>query len=217
MPNHVTVMVKPLCDKKTFEKILSSITTNNKIDFQKIIPLDEEFKGFEPDIGTIDRAKIALGIKKDTYNLSSTPVENDKIGGIIKALQLYQKTGYCYWYDAQREEWGTKWNAYETILYDDQIEFKTAWSLPKPILLKLSSMNQDIVFEVRYADEDLGSNCGQLKILNGEIIDLKNSNYYRDTPEERREWVKFAFNLCHTGENPLDLGFDENFNFIDFW
>ena len=216
MPDYVVVRIKPLCDTKTFQKIVSSITTNNEIDFQKIIPLDEEFNGFEPDIGTIDRAKIALGIKNDVFNVSSTPVENDKIGGIIKALQLYQKTGYCYWYDAQRHEWGTKWNAYETILYDDQIEFKTAWSLPKPILLKLSSMNQDIVFEVRYADEDLGSNCGQLKILNGKIIDLKKSNYYRDTPEERREWVRFAFNLCYTGENPLDSGFDENFNFIGF-
>ena len=98
MPNHVTVIVKPLCDEDKFKEILSSITTDNSIDFKKIIPLDESFKDFEPDIETIDRAKIALGIQNDVFNLSLTPVSKDKIGGIIKALQLYQKKGNDYDY-----------------------------------------------------------------------------------------------------------------------
>lgn len=215
MPNHVTVIVKPLCDEDKFKEILSSITTDNSIDFKKIIPLDESFKDFEPDIETIDRAKIALGIQNDVFNLSLTPVSKDKIGGIIKALQLYQKTGYCYWYDAQREEWGTKWNAYETTIYDDKFKFQTAWSLPKQVLLKLSLIHQDIVFDVSYADEDLGSNCGQLKITNGAIIDSNIADWYNDTQEEKRQWIKFAFNLLFPGENSLDYGYDEDFNFID--
>ena len=37
--------------------------------------------------------------------------------------------------------------------------FSTAWSTPEPIFLALSSLLPEMYIVVRYADEDIGSNC----------------------------------------------------------
>ena len=69
--------------------------------------------------------------------------------------------------------WGTKWNAYDFCEYDAEngnIEISTAWSAPHPILQKLSEMYPDIEIEHKWADEDLGYNCGERNYKNGEII-----------------------------------------------
>ena len=39
-----------------------------------------------------------------------------------------------------------------------------------PIFLKLSDMFPETTFTVRYADEDIGYNVGELELLGGEII-----------------------------------------------
>lgn len=61
-----------------------------------------------------------------------------------KAVENFIKYGATTWYDWRCENWGTKWNAYETIITKEYIEFQTAWSSPNPILKKLSQMFPDI-------------------------------------------------------------------------
>lgn len=57
--------------------------------------------------------------------------------------------------------WGTKWNAYENEEYDiNTIGFLTAWSNPKPVMLKLSKLYPDLIIEHWWADEDMGNNSG---------------------------------------------------------
>lgn len=73
------------------------------------------------------------------------------------------------WYDWCIENWGTKWNAGDTIVDDESIEFETAWSTPVPVFVELSKCLKDITIIVDYADEDIGSNCGTLIIVNGEV------------------------------------------------
>lgn len=44
---------------------------------------------------------------------------------------------------------------------DDEImlEFKTAWSTPEPVFLKLAEQYPDLVINIDYADEDMYYNC----------------------------------------------------------
>lgn len=87
-----------------------------------------------------------------------------------------KRYGSVNWYDWDLHNWGTKWNANETVVDSDVIEFQTAWSAPSPIYLKLSKELPDEVIEVNYADEDIGSNCGVLRYKDGEVekVDIDN-------------------------------------------
>lgn len=66
------------------------------------------------------------------------------------------------WYEWRCKYWGTKWNASDsyTIVKKTQITFvfSTAWNCPTPIALELAKLGYDM--ELKYADEDYGSNCG---------------------------------------------------------
>lgn len=68
------------------------------------------------------------------------------------------------WYNFHCEYWGTKWNAYDgyTTIKPHQIifVFSTAWSAPFKIYEKLTELGYDL--DIRYADEDIGSNCGRI-------------------------------------------------------
>lgn len=87
------------------------------------------------------------------------------------ACKAYKETGYCYWYDWQCANWGTKWNSYQCeIISDNSFSFQTAWSSIPKVFLEISSQFPEIEIEYKYADEDTGSNCGILKFLNGKMI-----------------------------------------------
>lgn len=68
------------------------------------------------------------------------------------------------WYEWHCEYWNTKWNAYDgyTKIGKTQLTFvfSTAWSFPYPVARKLEELGYPI--DIRYADEDYGSNCGRL-------------------------------------------------------
>jgi hypothetical protein len=76
------------------------------------------------------------------------------------------------WYDWCIENWSTKWDVNET--FEDEngyICFDTAWSTPALVILHLSEKYNDLSFEVLYADEDLGSNCGRYVFKGGDEIE----------------------------------------------
>lgn len=70
------------------------------------------------------------------------------------------------WYEFHTRYWGTKWNAYDgyTKIGATQLTFafNTAWSIPDKVYEKLFAWcdEQGYDVEIRYADEDIGSNCG---------------------------------------------------------
>jgi hypothetical protein len=55
------------------------------------------------------------------------------------------------------ENWGTKWDAYEITLGEDErflnIYFCTAWSPPEPVMLKLSGLLPELEITHAYIDE----------------------------------------------------------------
>jgi hypothetical protein len=72
------------------------------------------------------------------------------------------------WYDWSIDHWGTKWDVSDT--FEDEngyICFDTAWSTPFELISKLSTLYPNLIFDVQYADEDLGNNCGTYQLQNG--------------------------------------------------
>lgn len=68
------------------------------------------------------------------------------------------------WYNFRLKYWGTKWGAYDgyTKIGKTQLTFvfSTAWSFPVPIANELAKLGYEL--EIRFADEDIGNNCGLL-------------------------------------------------------
>lgn len=53
----------------------------------------------------------------------------------------YQKYGATTWYGWCNKNWGTKWNAINTLVYgQDEVSFDTAWAPPEPVIAKLAEM-----------------------------------------------------------------------------
>jgi hypothetical protein len=87
--------------------------------------------------------------------------------------EMIRKFGTNNWYSWCIENWDTKWNSNNTIIDDNTLLFETAWSHPEKVILKLSQLLPNSVIEVQYADEDIGVNCGEYSIKNGEILSEK--------------------------------------------
>lgn len=109
------------------------------------------------------------------------------------------------WYTWCVNNWGTKWNATEVSVVegsateDKIILFNTAWATPMPIMFALSKKFSDVEFEIAYADEDIGNNCGNITLLNGEVI--FDEDILAGTPEAR----KFALGVIYGEDADLEL------------
>jgi len=139
--------------------------------------------------GSIDFNKIKP-MPKDIFHWNLGSVER----------KIYGKNN---WYDWSIDNWGTKWNAYES--YDDcdkeelnkwekfiecELFFFTAWSAPIPIYNKIYKkyiiwMNLDIDIEVEFADEDIWANYWTLYISKDWVVE----NYEHLSEEEG---IRFA-------------------------
>ena len=74
-----------------------------------------------------------------------------------------KKYGSKDWYDWSVKNWGTKWNACNTIFAEDcpeEIQFDTAWSDVRNLILKLSEKYPELEIEYDYAEEQVGFYTG---------------------------------------------------------
>lgn len=160
MPNYVQVKIK----------------ANTKADFNKLyeVLVDTDLVDGETGEPRIDFNRII-------------PMPKNIFRGDLgqKEHELY---GENNWYDWSVKNWGTKWNACYSIIDADEniITFQTAWSAPFPIIDKLLEKLPDISFVFEFAGEDLGYNCGELVVENGEYAE----EYWPDRGTEEAE--KFA-------------------------
>lgn len=88
------------------------------------------------------------------------------------------KLGYPSWYEWRMKHWGCKWNAchceadYASIA--KEYTFETAWTAPQYWLKELA---KKVDFVLLYADEDIGSNCGIIEGVNGDLKIHNNTDY----------------------------------------
>ena len=132
------------------------------------------------------------GTEKDKEDGSEILIDFNKIIKMpdhIKAT-TEPNSGKDDWWQWSIDNWGTKWNAYAQEDAHDEINFQTAWNTPVPVIKALSLLFPNAEFSVRYADEDMGFNCGGYGFKNGEELPE-----YTFTPREGREADEFACDL----------------------
>lgn len=132
-----------------------------------------------------------------------------------KEREMY---GADNWYDWSCKNWGTKWNSYSGEWYNEgeSIQFDTAWSTPEPIYRALTRKFPNLDFEVKFADEDMGNNCGGFAYDSsiGELdfwepdsgnqsLEFACEVWYDDTPEN------VGYKLNKNGEWVYDYGEDD--------
>ena len=185
MPNYVMHNVTIKGSVETISKVTNQIinTKDNNGDvvpfsFQTIIPRPVSLD--IPSSSEVERGidylngdeAVRMKIKEQyaTYPDGENRLkECIRLGEI--ALDNIKKYGHKDWYDWNRANWGTKWDAYEPYVnaMTDEIflSFMTAWSTPEHIFKKLAEQYPDLLIEIEYADEDLGSNCGSYSYVDG--------------------------------------------------
>lgn len=163
MPNHIKNVIEFEGDALKVKEIREFC--GEKLDFNKLIPMPAELEG--------DVAPLPISDK-------------------LKA-ELRKKYGFDNWYDWRLEHWDTKWNAY--FLDEDRVEsdsnkvvFYTAWSMPMKVALALSLRFPDVKIIWKYADEDIGYNCGEIVFQGGGIVQETFGD--EDFAEELWGWQK---------------------------
>lgn len=174
MPNWVRNRIQIFTETdEELNSVLNTVLNENDVfDFNKIIKRPEELNIEESSDGTIGLSYIE-GKLNDFELVRFNEMSDERKAECIKLgqqyLDNYNKYGHYSWYGWSYDNWGTKWNACESSVYSNVIEFDTAWSAPFPIYEAMSKMFPNVEFEIMYADEDVGYNVGIIHIKNGEI------------------------------------------------
>jgi len=81
------------------------------------------------------------------------------------AVDNVEAYGYKDWYDWSVANWGTKWNACDTVIKGNTIEFETAWAPVPKLLKRLSEIYCGIKIDYTFAEEQIGVCAGHLKTV----------------------------------------------------
>lgn len=177
MPNWVRNNVTFSGNEEVIERMMNEIKGEREdqhIDFNKIAPIPKELEGTRSPTLIISQEEYD---KQEERIAKNELTEGEQIFGISRGItqemadDFKQRFGFTDWYGWQNYNWGTKWNACDSIELGDGIEFNTAWSTPFELLVKLSEKYPEVTINVRYADEDFGYNVGEYTLLNGEEIE----------------------------------------------
>lgn len=160
---------------------------NHILDMNKFIPYPQKFKDI--DLANKEYYEKLRNIKSKVENGEQLSEEEKKIADELALIELgadnfpnrddgYNSGGY-QWCCAN---WGTKWN-FGDVTCNDMGEkpelnytFNTAWSVPYPVLLKMSEMFPSLTFEY-FGDEESEAFEIEIELKAGKII-----------KEEQIEW-----------------------------
>lgn len=117
---------------------------------------------------------------------------------------------YKKWKD---ENWGCSRNSYDCVRIKKEsgdpdifeIYFESAWDTPHGVFRKLAEMFPRVAFQVFYASEDRGHNCGIMTYANGEKVN--------DTEVWGPAAVKMWFDI--TGRDRKEYNYNEKYEYVD--
>lgn len=181
MPNHVRNVLKfKNLKPDDIEIIVNMIATpmdrpegysSYAIDFNKIIP-EPKLESECPD---------EFKVNKDSH------------------CEILKDKPWFDWYKWRLFYWDTKWGAYDcySIIGKSYITFvfSTAWSIAYPIIERLTLLGYE--FKLRYADEDLGHNCGIISYEYDGVDGVKTlyhdkeDSFTNPTQWAKRLWEKY--------------------------
>jgi hypothetical protein len=195
MPNHVTNQVTFLGSTERIKELRDKCRTDKSpFSFKAFYPMPTELEGTSSPAKIVTdqelqewKDKLAKG-ELSEWEREYRPITESE------SKRYNVKYGADNWYNWNIDNWGTKWDCYSHIEVEEgEVHFDTAWSTPMRALMMLSRMFDDITIEVKYADEDFGSNVGKYILQGGNIIDV-----YQ--PEYSKESVKLAMEILSDTE-----------------
>lgn len=161
MPNHITNEITVI--KGQYD--LSQITS-----FNDVVPMPKELKDTSHGNVVMELEKL-FGITSSFFG--DTPLTLREIHNkypnedIATLLTNFREYGHITWYSWSTENWGTKWDMYDNKCQDNVLTFLTAWSAPIKWIEQLAkTLEDDVILQLRYADEDVGYNTGIVAISN---------------------------------------------------
>lgn len=217
MPNHVRNMLSYSGEPELVKEFLDRIKGVDEdgvvraIDFNSVIPMPPELNISDSSDGDAAMRHI-LGVGTEGYDdfewikfKSFRTVEQ-----IEQAIELgrqyienLKNHGCKTWYDWSRNNWGTKWNAYDiehNVCSPSSgcISFDTAWAAPIEVITKIAATFPEIHLDYIFADEDTSYNTGRGFSDNGELYmsyptggsDEAYELYFQTHEEYRDEWEK---------------------------
>ena len=223
MPNNITNIIELKGDRLRIQKLLEEIQNDNigigTIDFNKIIPMPAALdidSGSQTDRGRKAYSRFLadyIASNGKSGDLMSIPKEKEQ-AYLMRHKEIKQEEwelgrqafrntvqyGAPTWYDWCIANWGTKWNSYGYEYFEPKnntLEFFTAWGAPHPVIEKLSKMYPDIELSHRWADEDIGYNCGKYVYKDG----VRQEEYF---PEDERSRIAFAADVMDI--DPMEYG-----------
>lgn len=185
MPNHVSQKLTFRYGENDYKekaeawvKVLNFMKTKDRdFDFSALIPYPEKWAKLDKAHHEAEEALLKL--PQEQRDWRTVPKDGYNQGG----------------YEWCIKNWGTKWNAYTLSINWDEITFQTAWSYPTPIYEALSKKFPETIFEVEYADDDFGANCGITAWQNGVEIERRDNQ-----SEPAYPWYEFAHRLYYEVE-----------------
>ena len=173
MPNYVKSKITGITKEQLMPYLSDDGSGEEYLDFEKIIPMPKELR-----IESGSRLHRGMEIIKDNVlsvdfinNLSDE--EKDYINMGFKGLYNKLHYGFQDWYDWRWANWGTKCNSCGSEFQDNAIFISTAWSMPFPVIKKLSELLKSEI-TIIYADEDFGCNTGRFVFKNGDVLEEYN-------------------------------------------
>lgn len=189
MPNYVINQINISGEQNIIDSLLEDVKSEqNVFDFDRIKPRP---KSLDIESGTDADRSLAVYIYE--LNGDDSLLKEyltypwaykktiDEVVEYIKMIRYIEDLGKAAyenilnygckdWYDWNRKNWGTKWNSSYSTVDGNSIRFQTAWCTPYPIIDLLSKKYPDLTFNVKYADESIGSNCGVYELKDGQLI-----------------------------------------------
>ena len=204
MPNHITNLITFGSDSASlsaFQQMAHDMKMDGEplgsFDFNKLIPMPQSL---DMEESTMSRRGLELYQKyareQDSLiraNVNASPEQLKVLTDILdkawrprrmqdpmvwklgeQAYSNLRKYGHASWYGWCIQNWGSKWNAYQSRPLrdgDDTMEFLTAWASVPTIIQKLSEKYPDWTITYRWADEEIGYNVGEMVFQKGKCID----------------------------------------------
>lgn len=158
MPNHVTNRVTITGPSESIAEFRQSCFTKEKQevpDFWR----EKAAAGGDSAKEWIDRiAKREADPEFDVFDFNKIiPTPAFIATGDLVFQSREEQTGRN-WYEWNRKNWGTKWNAYDLSIKTDDpellvFEFDTAWSVPDQVFQVLGKWFNELSIKVEYFDE----------------------------------------------------------------
>lgn len=130
--------------------------------------------------------------------------DDERFEKLINCMRCLKQYGHASWYEWSIQNWGVKWNAGDQKrISDTVVRFTTAWAAPLKVLNALALRHPEEKFRLRWADEDTGSNAGDITVKGDQVV--SGGRVENDSVEAHA----LAFDLCFDGQLPDDMAWKE--------